>query len=106
MHNVQVGALTLFKLSCHEWTRFCAGRLADGRTILVSLSYTPQNLSSCVLLCAVKVMKLYVLAARMCGEAGTKLNVGELGAHSLVDLVGIKVKRNVSKLERLWSTAV
>lgn len=25
-------------------------------------------------------------------------NVGELGAHSLVDLVGIKMKRNVSKL--------
>lgn len=104
MHNVQVGALTLFKLSCHGWTRFCAGRLADGRTILVSLSYTPQNWSSCVLVCAVKVMKLYVLACRV--EAGTKLNVGELGAHSLVDLVGIKVKRNVSKLERLCSTAV
>lgn len=57
-----------------------------------------------MLVCAVKVMKLYVLACRV--EAGTKLNVGELGAHSLVDLVGIKVKRNVSKLERLWSTAV
>lgn len=28
----------------------------------------------------------------------TKLNVSELGAHSLVDLVGIKIKRNVSKL--------
>lgn len=31
-------------------------------------------------------------------EGATKLNVGELGAHSLVDLVGIKMKRNVSKL--------
>lgn len=40
------------------------------------------------------------------GGGGTKLNVGELGAHSSVDLVGTKMKRNVSKLPRLWSTAV
>lgn len=29
---------------------------------------------------------------------GIKLNVSELEAHSLVDLVDIKMKRNVSKL--------
>lgn len=44
-------------------------------------------------------MKLYVLTCVcVCGEGGTKLNVGKLGAHSLVDLVGIKMKRNVSEL--------
>lgn len=32
---------------------------------------------------------------------GTEVNVGELGAHSSVDLVGTKMKRNVSKLRRL-----
>lgn len=34
----------------------------------------------------------------VCGEGYTKLNISELGAHSLVDLVGIKMRRNVSKL--------
>lgn len=42
-----------------------------------------------MLVCAVRVMKVCV---GLCGD------VGESGAHSLVDLVGIKVKRNVSKL--------
>lgn len=38
----------------------------------------------------------------MSGEgAAIKLDVSESGAHSLVDLVGIKMKRNVSKLRRL-----
>lgn len=35
------------------------------------------------------------------GRAGTALGVGESGAHSSVDLVGIKVKRNVSALSGL-----
>lgn len=77
--------------------------LADGGPILVSLSYKPQMcalVSSCVFVCISKVIKLCV-QARICGEGGTKLNVGKLGAHSLVDLVGIKMKRNVSKLQRL-----
>lgn len=38
----------------------------------------------------------------MSGEGvAIKLDVSESGAHSLVDLVGIKMKRNVSKLRRL-----
>lgn len=49
----------------------------------------------CVSLCAVCV-----------GRAGTELGVGESGAHSSVDLVGIKVKRNVSALSRPRSAAV
>ncbi len=36
-----------------------------------------------------------------CADGCNKLNVGELRAHSLVDLAGIKMKRNVSKLWRL-----
>lgn len=40
------------------------------------------------------------------GRAGTELGVGESGAHSSVDLVGIKVKRNVSALSRPQSAAV
>lgn len=49
----------------------------------------------CVSLCAVCV-----------GRAGTELSVGESGAHSSVDLVGIKVKRNVSALSRPRSAAM
>ena len=36
----------------------------------------------------------------MRGEGSIKLNVTELEEHSLVDLVRIKLKRNVSKLLR------
>lgn len=50
--------------------------------------------------CAVKVMKLYALAAVWGGRV-LELSVGESGAHSSVDLVGIKVKRNVSAPSRL-----
>lgn len=55
-------------------------------------------ISSCVFACTVKVIKVMCVRVCMYGLGATKLNVGELGAHSLVDLVGIKMKRNVSKL--------
>ena len=37
----------------------------------------------------------------MCGKGSIKSNVSELGAHSSVDLAGVKMKKNVSKLQRL-----
>lgn len=52
---------------------------------------------------AVKVIKLYVLAC--VGRRVQNSMLVSWGAHSLVDLVDIKVKRNVSKLQRLLSTA-
>lgn len=60
----------------------------------------PKPEFMCVTVCrqSDKVVCVSLCAVCLCGEGGTELGVGESGAHSSVDLVGIKVKRNVSAL--------
>lgn len=97
-------SIRLYCKSCTTWC-CCAGNEtpSDGKAILYSLSHKLQYLNSCMLVFAVKVIKLYVLECA--GRRVQNLTLVSWGAHSWVDLGGIKVKRNVSKLQRLLFTA-
>lgn len=101
VHNWQVGALTSFVLN--KPCRTCRWRNNTCCAVLRNLPSPHPHIQKpefmCVTVC--RQSDKVVCVSPVWGGRVLELGVGESGAHSSVDLVGIKVKRNVSAPSRL-----